>query len=146
MHLPSDEIFQQQGALNHFLRFNEGNTQHMSKLFRVGKGKHFVSAFTVELFAKDAVDVGEYQVDCVLREVIKGSSARYNIPQQRVIVLNMWFLVRGIGITEEERGLLVSVQTVFEGRGTAEFTTIVSEKNRKNIAEGKTVIGQFFLQ
>lgn len=146
LHLPSEEIFQKQGALNNFLRLNKRNAQHLSKLFRISKGEHFVRAFAVELFAKDAVDVREDQVDGVLREVVKGSSTGYDIPQQRMIILNMRFLVRSIGITEEERGFLVSVQTAFERRGTAEFTAIVREKNRENIAERKAVISQFLLQ
>ena len=81
LHLPSDGFFQEQGALNNFLRLNERNAQDMSKVFRIGESEHFIRAFTVELFAKDTVYMGEDQVDSILCEIVKRSSTGNDSPQ-----------------------------------------------------------------
>ena len=105
----------------------------MGKFLGVGKSKHLIGAFPVELPAQNAVHMRKNQVDSILRKVVEGCTAWDDISQKCMIVFNMRLLVGSIGITEEKRRLLKTTAVIFKSRNSAEFTAVIREKNGKDI-------------
>ena len=118
---------------------NKRDAQSLSQLFGIGKRKHIVGAFPVELLTLDSVDVRKQQIDIILRPIVKGSAGFSNPPKQGVIVFNVRFLVRSVGVAEKQSGFRHVVQIVFKRRDIAEFTAVVRKKDRKHITEAEEI-------
>ena len=95
-------------------RFDERNAQKVSKAFRVSKGKQIIRTLAVELPAQHPVDVRKDLVHGALSEVVERRTCRNNTPEQGMVVLNVRFLVRSIGIAEKQRGFFDPIQIVFK--------------------------------
>ena len=123
---------------------NGGDTQEPWDVISKGKGKDLKRGFAVELLSPDAVDVRKDQVNSVLVEGIKAGAFREDVPEDRVVFLDMRFLVGAVGVTEEEIGFFGPVRGVFDREDIGELSAIVREEEGEDGSEGTLSAGEAF--
>lgn len=91
-------------------------SKSLSQLSWINEREHIIRTFALKLAPLDGVHVGEYQINSPLCEAVKGWSRRHYIPKQRMVVLNVWLLVRRIRIAKEYGSPLFPGGVVFKGK------------------------------
>ncbi len=79
--------------------------------------------------------MGKDKADRLLGEAVKGRSLWDDVPEERVVLLNLRFLAGPVGIAEEEGGLPIPGKAVLKCEDVGEFAAIVGEDEREQAAE-----------
>lgn len=124
------------------MRANEINAEGHRDRIAKGEGKDLEGRLSVETFSEDTVDMRENEINSVLGEIVEGRARGNDVSEEGVILFNPGLLRRHVGITEEERRLLDTVEVVFEGKDIGEFAAIIGKDYGEDGGEGKADAGE----